>query len=376
MTEEMYAYMLHSVPGLGNKSLFRLYREFGSCKDIYDANPKDLKKIINTRQVQAFQRIRDMWDVERDYEYIYKTGIDFAFCGSEKYPEKLKKIPDPPFALYSIGELPDERKPAVSIIGARNNSEYGRYAAKVFGEKLARCGVQIISGMARGIDGIGQQAAIEAGGSTFGVLGNGVDVCYPGENKYLYDAIKVSGGLISEYPLGVQPKPQYFPPRNRIISGLSDVVLVIEARQKSGTFITVDMALEQGKDVFALPGRINDSLSEGCNYLIKQGANIATSPDDIIEYLRCDLKKSVTEDDPSTEKCAIAQNEAAFAQLSDTQKLVFEVLDFYPIATAGICEKLMQKGYEISVSEVMNVLVELCIAGVAARNSAGFYRKW
>ena len=168
-----------------------------------------------------------------------------------------------------MGKLPDENRPTVSIVGARNSSEYGKYAAKLFGERLAAAGVQVISGMARGVDGISQQSAIYAGGDSYGVLGSGVDVCYPEDNRRLYDSLITNGGVISEYLPGTQPKPQYFPQRNRIISGLSDVVLVIEAREKSGTLITVDMALEQGREVFAVPGRICDSLSYGCNSLIR-----------------------------------------------------------------------------------------------------------
>ena len=142
----------------------------------------------------------------------------------------------------------------------------------------------MVSGMARGIDGIAQKAALEAGGASFAVLGCGVDICYPEENRELYDRLLQEGGILSEYPPGMPPEPKLFPPRNRIISGLSDLVLVIEARKKSGTLITVDMALEQGREVYALPGRVSDKLSDGCNRLIRQGAGVATCPEDILEF--------------------------------------------------------------------------------------------
>lgn len=381
--EEKYAYMIHSISGVGNKTIFKLMDEFNSFEDAYNASRKDLSRVLSTRLVNAIEKQKSAWDVDGEYEYLYKRGIDFIPFFSGRYPAKLREIPDPPFALYCLGELPAPDKPSVSIIGARNNSEYGRYAARRFGERLADMGVQIISGMARGIDGIGQQAAIEAGGKTFGVLGSGVDVCYPKENIALYDAIKSYGGLISEYPPGTEPRPQNFPPRNRIISGLSDAILVVEARQKSGTFITVDMALEQGKDVFALPGRVCDSLSEGCNQLIKQGASIASSPEDIIEYLRCgmgDPKCEKRDESGQIENNGESAGEKSFsentlAQLNDTQKLVFAELDFYPTTSAIIYENVLKKGFEIGVAEVMNVLVELCIMGVVMRNGAGFYRK-
>lgn len=381
--EEKWAYMLHNIPGIGNKAMFTLQERFGNCSEIYKADKKDFSGILTGKQIRAFEEQRKNWDVEEEYAHLFRRGIDFIPFFSGNYPEKLKTIPDPPFALYCIGDMPDETKPSVSIIGARNNSEYGRYAAKMFGDKLARMGVQIISGMARGIDGIGQQASIEAGGKTFAVLGSGVDICYPKDNVMLYDAIKSHGGIISEYPPGTQPKPQHFPPRNRIISGLSDVVLVIEARQKSGTFITVDMALEQGRDVFALPGRVCDSLSGGCNQLIKQGASIASAPEDIIEYLKCEVRNesliaSNRNDENDGMKETTAENVAQnpyLAQLNDTQKLVFAELDFYPITLTMIYENVLKKGFDIGVAEVMNVLVELCIMGVAMRNGAGFYKK-
>ncbi len=382
-SEERCAYMLHNVPGIGNRTMFKLLERMGSCSEICSANKKEFSGILTGKQLSSLEKMKESWDADGEYEHLYNMGIDFIPFFSDEYPERLKTIPDPPFALYCLGDMPDENRPSVSIIGARNNSEYGRYAARMFGERLADMGVQIISGMARGIDGIGQQAAIEAGGKTFGVLGSGVDICYPKENVVLYDAIKSYGGIISEYPPGTQPKPQFFPPRNRIISGLSDVVLVIEARQKSGTFITVDMALEQGRDVFALPGRICDSLSGGCNQLIKQGASIASSPEDIIEYLRCEMRnekgnKSGGNDEAlemeETSAGKVAQNQM-LAQLNDTQMLIFAELDFYPMTSAVIYENVLKKGYEISVAEVMNVLVELCILGVAMRNGAGFYKK-
>lgn len=176
------------------------------------------------------------------------------------------------------------QEPAAAIIGARLASGYGREQARRFSYRLASRGITIISGMARGIDGIAQMAALDAGGKSYAVLGCGVDICYPEENRKLYDRLLQQGGIISEYPPGTFPEARLFPQRNRIISGLADLVLVIEARKKSGTLITVDMALEQGREVFALPGRVSDSLSDGCNRLIRQGAGAATCPEDILEY--------------------------------------------------------------------------------------------
>ncbi|SEL54345.1 DNA processing protein [Butyrivibrio sp. ob235] len=380
ITDNAYAYMLHNVPGLGNKTLMKLLQEFGSCKNIFEADESLLKKIMTVKQSKAFALKRKQWDLEAEYEHLYNTGIDFYHYGSAGYPIRLLDIPDPPFALYCAGKLPDERRPSVSIIGARNSSEYGKFAAKLFGEKLASMGVQIISGMARGIDGISQQAAVYAGGDSYGVLGCGVDICYPEENRSLYDELISSGGVISEYLPGTQPKPQFFPPRNRIISGLSDVVLVIEAREKSGTLITVDMALEQGREVFALPGRICDSLSYGCNSLIRQGANIASSPEDIVDYLKRNLGKNVCKKsaalggNSSSDKNDFINDSSTFG-LNKTQECIFNSLDFYPQTTSVIFEKLLSSGIEISVAQVMNCLVELCIMGIVSQTGTGFYRR-
>lgn len=233
---------------------------------------------------------------DRIEEKLALAGITFCCFLEEDFPEHLRTIPDPPFGLYFMGKKPlfgeksAERKeqcrtePSAAIIGARLASGYGREQARRFSRRLASRGITIISGMARGIDGIAQKAALDVGGKSYAVLGCGVDICYPEENRELYDRLLQEGGIFSEYPPGTYPEARLFPQRNRIISGLSDVVLVIEARRRSGTLITVDMALEQGREVYALPGRVSDSLSDGCNRLIRQGAGAATCPEDILEY--------------------------------------------------------------------------------------------
>ncbi len=212
-------------------------------------------------------------------------GIRVLRRQDREYPGRLKEIPNPPEKLYVLGRVPGERRPAVAVIGARDCSEYGRYVAAGLGAALGSSGIQVISGMARGIDGIGQEAALDAGGSSFAVLGNGVDVCYPAGNRQLYEKLKARGGILSEYPPGTPPLPGHFPLRNRIVSGLSDAVVVVEAREKSGTLITVDMALEQGREVYVVPGRVTDPLSVGCNRLLKAGAGIYLDAGEFLEEL-------------------------------------------------------------------------------------------
>lgn len=216
--------------------------------------------------------------IKRDYPWREIGKSD------ELYPERLKHYEMMPDRLYVIGELPGD-EPAVAIVGARSCSFYGRKQARLFGERLGNRGIAVISGMARGIDACAQEGALSVGGKSFAVLGSGVDVCYPKENRSLYEALAEKGGILSEYEPGSAPLSWHFPIRNRIISALADIVLVIEARHRSGSLITVEYALEQGKSVYALPGRAGDPLSDGCNLLIADGAGIACSPDSILDEI-------------------------------------------------------------------------------------------
>ena len=212
---------------------------------------------------------------------VIKISINSRF-----YPEKLKNISSPPKELYCLGNLNLLNCKSIAIIGSRNYSDYGKRAAKEFSYDLAKENICIVSGMAKGIDSFAHEASINAKGKTIAVLGSGLDVIYPKENKKLYeDIIKNNGLIVSEYPLGTPPRKQNFPARNRIISGLSNGVLVIEARKNSGTNITVDFALEQGKDVFVIPVNIYSKTSDGTNFLIKEGAIPVTNYKDILNYI-------------------------------------------------------------------------------------------
>lgn len=201
--------------------------------------------------------------------------------GEAGYPSRLAPLEGAPSLLYALGELPTEER-TVAIVGARECTHYGRKMAWEYARALAGEGVGIISGLARGIDAAAHEGALKGGGRTYAVMGCGADVCYPPGNRGLYGEILERGGILSEFEPGTPPRAWHFPVRNRIISGLADLVLVVEARRRSGSLITADAALAQGKDVYALPGRVGDSLSEGCNRLIAQGAGIAWSPEEIL----------------------------------------------------------------------------------------------
>ncbi len=324
---------------------------------------------------QNFETALQGLSPEAAWASLQKRNIHFTCPGYATYPERLIPVPDAPFGLYYLGELPSAKKPTVAIIGARNCSEYGRQVATTFGRDLATAGIQIISGMARGIDGISQQAAVDAGGYSLGVLGSGVDVCYPDENRKLYEALRENGGICSEYVPGTEPQSNLFPPRNRIISGFADVVLVIEARKRSGTLITVDMALEQGREVYALPGRVTDALSEGCNRLLMQGASMALSPGELIQDM---LERFYTPDkSQKNNRCyQIEKKETvpSVSPLSDIEADILHSLDTTPEPVEKIRDRLISScGRELSLQELLQQLVRLTLLGLARQIGNSYF---
>lgn len=283
--EEKYLFWLCSIRGIGIGTLRRLMENFHTAADVYAATPGQLQsRKLKKKEQELLCQAKNSSAWEQEWEEMKKRKIRFLSYFHDDYPPVLRHLYQPPKKLLVKGRLPDPARIAVSIVGARNCTSYGRDMARLFGGRLAKEGVQIISGMALGIDGWSHQGALEAGGDTFAVLGSGVEVCYPPRHRALYDSIRRHGGILSEYAMEERAHPAYFPMRNRIISGLSQGILVVEARERSGSLITADAALEQGKDVFVIPGRIGDELSVGCNRLIRQGAIPVLEPADILEY--------------------------------------------------------------------------------------------
>lgn len=281
-----------------------------------------------------------LMEQERKIRYISQKHYE--------YPDKLKNIIDQPEGLYVKGGLPKEHKKAVAIVGARNCTIYGIKAAEYFAYALAKAGVEIISGMANGVDTAAHRGALRAGGITYGVLGCGVDICYPKANRKLYEEIIENGGVISEYPPGTEPLPYHFPLRNRIISGLADLVLVVEAREKSGSLITADTALEQGKDVYAVPGGIFEALSKGCNHLIRQGAGIATEPEDLLRDLGiiCEKRRNIFQKNNNS--------------LATKENLVYSHLCLFP----KTIDELVRET-ELPLQQILEILLELEMEGYA-----------
>ena len=292
----------------------------------------------------------------------------------DAYPRRLRELASMPEKLYVIGELPDDSQPSVAIVGARMCSGYGRRAAYEFGRILAGKGVQVISGMACGIDSSAQEGALDGGGKSFAVLGGGADVCYPRSNTTLYNRLKEQGGIISEQPAGTAPLSFYFPARNRIISGLSDLVLVVEAKSRSGSLITVDFALTQGRTVYAVPGRVGDALSDGCNYLIAQGAGIAYAPEAILNELQIiadTVSFSAARDRTAAFRRSSVRAVRSSEILSEEEKRIYLALDWentqYPDALA---EKT-----SIPVGEVRSALSSLKRNGYVTEEGRDQFRR-
>ena len=363
-----YHCWFYSVPGIGNRNIDKLSACCPDAEEIFRAGESLWRQVLTARQMEQIRLFAEHISPEALWDELAEKNIRFVMRPDEDYPGRLRDIPDPPYALFVKGELPARNALSVAVVGARDCSEYGRFVAAGIGRVMGECGVQIISGMARGIDGICQNAALESGGRSFGVLGCGVDICYPISNRPLYEKLCVRGGILSTHPPGTEPRPQNFPPRNRIVSGLADVLIVVEAREKSGTLITVDMALEQGKEVYAVPGRVTDRLSDGCNRLIKQGAGVFLSPEDFLRELReggqCGLSDAAQRGGrPLPEEIA-----GRLARLTPEFRAVYDALEPAPLSAEQIRERLAG---EYSGPGLLAALMGLCVEKLAVQRSPG-----
>lgn len=340
-----YAYWLSCVHRIGSVKRHRLLEYFGSEEEIFSASKEQLSKVtgIGLKDVENLISGRDSIALEESYGKMLSQNIKFTHIGDAIYPERLYNIYDAPYCLFYKGVLPDSNKKTVAIVGARNVSYAGSVIASKMGKQLAENGIQIISGLARGVDVCGQKGAITiAGNKTFAVMGCGVDICYPRQNIETYMLIQESGGIISEYPPGTPPLSGNFPMRNRIISGLADGVLVIEAGIGSGSLITANFAIEQGKDIFAVPGEIGNKLYSGSNQLIKDGAALVTDVSDILDALGIFYDYNIK--DICAKKIVLASKE----------KIVYASLGLNP---AHISEISVRAG--LNITQTMEVLISL-----------------
>lgn len=287
--EKLARIAFHSISGVGSRRLRHLIAAFGSALEAWQAPVKELRTLGSDPWVQAVIQQRSQLDpVQREKELAQKE-IETVIMEEEHYPVLLRELADAPPLLYYKGKLkPNEQ--GMAIVGSRKATPYGRVAAESLGKALAQQGLVVVSGLARGIDTAAHKGALAVKGKTWAFLGGGLDYLYPTENTKLAEQIMIEGALISEFAPEVPPEPQFFPMRNRLISGVSKGVVVVEAAKRSGALITVDFALEQGREVFAVPGPIFSEQSKGCHQLLRQGAKLVEEVEDILTEIPLELR--------------------------------------------------------------------------------------
>ena len=359
---------LNNIEGVELNHIIQLKRVLGNVWNIYDASERTLGNVVSEQIARRISKSKSGSKIIELYQRIEEKGISLLYPEKSSYPHKLRHIYAPPQLLYVKGRIKNclnEYNKTIGMVGSRNPSVYGREICRCFGENLARAGYNIVSGLARGIDGIAHKAALDNGGYTVAVLGSGINVAYPRSNIDLYARIEENGAIISEYGLDVRPNPWQFPIRNRIISGLSDGILVVEARAESGSLITAEHALEQGRTVYSIPGRIMDKSSEGNNSILREGAICITKPEDIIE----DLNSVSYENYQKDSKC----NNTTFRKsdnmnLNAEEERILSVLSLDPI----YIDEIMQQTH-LGVTKTISLLYLLEEKGLIKQQSKGYY---
>lgn len=338
------------VKGIGPVRLEKLLNYFGDIRTAWLARSYKLQAAgLNKKLLNRLIEVRNQVSLDNLEQCILNQGIQVLTWDDPEYPERLRQIDQSPYIIYIKGELLAEDIWAVAIVGTRRYSAYGRQVTEALSHTLARQGITIISGLARGIDGIAHQAALAAGGRTIAVLGNGLDIIYPPEHRNLADEISRQGALISDYPLGTPPEGSNFPPRNRIISGLSKVIVVIEAGERSGALITASYAADQGKEVFAVPGKISAPSSKGSNLLIKQGAHPLLDPQDVLDILNMSLLEE--------------QREVRKTLPSDPKEVaLYQVVGDEPLHVDEICAQV-----KMPIEEVTSTLALMELKGMVRK---------
>lgn len=364
MDKELYWLWISSLDIFNRKNLERLMNYFSEPEEIWKASSESLHLIegISQKYIEKILISRNQAYIEKMLSILDKNNIKFISCDNPKYPQRLKNIYDFPYVLYLKGKDFDLNKNSIAVVGARKCSQYGINSAKTLSKNLAEENIVIISGMAKGIDSAAHEGALSSSkeNATIAVLGCGLNCCYPAENRELMEKIISNGMIISEYPPNIKPNPAFFPKRNRIISGLSKGVIIVEAEKKSGSLITADLALEQGRDVFSVPGNITSKLSEGTNNLIKQGAILVTSYEDVLKEFDWNCTKST--------KNKVQENKKDFSFTSD-EKMVYDCINDKPQSSDIILNKL-----EISVNTLQYLLAVLELKGAIQKVPQGYVK--
>lgn len=325
MAEDLFYWLaLHLVPGIGSVFIKRLLDRFKTPRAVFQASYQELMEVegLGAKAAGEIRKGPSEQAVKKELSLLEQSGARIVTLIDEDYPSRLRDIYDPPALLYLKGELKEADQLAVSIVGSRRISPYGKWITEKISRDLVHHGVTIVSGMARGVDSAAHWGAIAGGGRTIAVLGCGVDVVYPPENRNLFTKIIEQGAVLSEFSMGSSPEGGHFPKRNRIISGLSIGVVVVQAGPKSGSLITAQYALDQGRDVFAIPGNVGAEGSRGTNRLIKDGAKLVESSEDILEEILPQWKN---------EKEERVEIEPRRPELSEEEKVLFEMLGDHPL---------------------------------------------
>lgn len=355
MTEQKSWLVLNMIPGIGPLRFRSLLRHFGSARRGLDASVEELSAVEGFGQTLASEVARERGEVylKAEIESLRKVGGSFLTLKDEDYPANLKSIYDPPPVLYLKGKIEKTDRIALAVVGSRRSTSYGRAVTRRLTFGLVEKGFTVVSGMARGIDTAAHRAALDSGGRTIAVLGCGLDVVYPPENKEMMEEIATAGAVITEFPFGTIPDKGNFPRRNRIISGLTLGTLVVEAGERSGALITADYALDQGREVFAVPGRIDSWEARGCHWLIKQGgAKLVERVEDIVEEFSCLLD--------ALEITPLKKDKAqrAAPELAKEEKVVYDLISEQPAHIDSLINRS-----NLTVPKVTTILLGLEMKG-------------
>lgn len=352
---------LAHVKGLGGVGFKKLATSFDDPASAFHASSRELEAAGLHQDVIECLRTFSAWrEIDDELRRARAAGVQIVHYSSEQYPERLRMIADPPPVLYTKGTIVAEDERAVAIVGSRSSSDYGRRIARDLARGLAAFGFTVVSGMARGIDGAAHESALRAGGRTIAVLGSGVERAYPPEHDALYRRIAENGAVISELPVGTKPMAFNFPARNRLISGISLGIVVVEATEKSGSLITATTALEQGREVFAVPGEAGASRSRGSHQLIRQGAKLVETVDDIVEEIAPQLARRAG---------APAQTSRPLpASAGEATRKIFDLLQENPLQVDQVIERS-----RLPAAQVLQILLDLELQGFVRQSPGHLY---
>jgi len=347
MTESHALLILNAVPGVGNATIRKLLEYYGSAQKVLSLTENDLAadQVVSAKLAAAIARFSKEQFLAKELALIAEHGVRVLTFNDEEYPASLRAIADSPIVLYVKGRLPENLSLSMAVVGSRNASLYGNSIAGQWSARLAEVGFTIVSGMARGIDTAAHTGALKARGQTVAVLGCGLTHIYPPENKKLSDSIAANGAIVSEFAMETLPMPYNFPRRNRIISGLSMGVIVVEAAAKSGALITADFALEQGREVYAVPGKIDSPTSKGVHGLIKQGAKLVSCVEDILE----DIHPQLLQEAHASVVLPEIKEPAALEPLSESEQQIYGFIGDRPIHIDDLIDRCGTDALRVTV---------------------------